>query len=571
MDWTSRHITYSGGLEHADLRAAVREPRILMQLAKRNLRQEPIRGHRRARRPRIDGSETQDSRNLQIDWSFSTGTGHVAPNMFPAKFGFDTSATPSCASDFVVFGLNVKGVTGGQSNILGLNQLYSGTKPRLCNQNGPSVYFAYNGSTAAGSILTSPSLSLDGSKIAYVESAASSSVFHVLTWKPGDGSSRGDAVHAASSTMPPACTATSSCLVSVTYANITTTLASPWVDFASDKAFVAADDGTIARISCVFTCALNATPTIDWTYKLPIAGTDGARPVPSGPVYNSPYGLLFVTDQLGEVWVLNARGATPSLFAGPVMIGGGGCTTTNPPGRVGTPNPCTANGKSYGIPDSVILDASGSSEKIYVFTGNDGGQGPSGQSALVAQMNQDLTGIVKVYIGKGSVGLSTGNVDIHSGTFNDAYWGASPSTNGLLYVCGTGPTDLTPYHYWIGFANYPVMDSSYTGNLQRIGNAGVSCTPYGEFYNATVDIDPNIAGAQHDLLFSGLVDPTNGYVITNDISAVGFTAALVSRSYPGGISGQVIDNDSTSGQAASIYFGTLTNATVVKLTQVGLN
>jgi hypothetical protein len=73
------------------------------------------------------------------------------------------------------------------------------------------------------------------------------------------------------------------------------------------------------------------------------------------------------------------------------------------------------------------------------------------------------------------------------------------------------------------------------------------------------------------LLFSGLVDPTNGYVITNDISAVGFTAALVSRSYPGGISGQVIDNDNTGGQAASIYFGTLTNATVVKLTQVGLN
>lgn len=156
------------------------------------------------------------------------------------------------------------------------------------------------------------------------------------------------------------------------------------------------------------------------------------------------------------------------------------------------------------------------------------------------------------------------------GTPNNDYW-ISPQTSGLLYACGTGLADTTPYHYWIGFANYPVMDSSYTGSLQRYTTAGASCTPYGEFYNESVAIDSGIAGAQHDLLFSGLVHPTSGYVITNDISGVGFTNSLANRSYPGGISAQVIDNDSTSGQAASIYFGTLNNATVVKLTQVGLN
>jgi hypothetical protein len=78
---------------------------------------------------------------------------------------------------------------------------------------------------------------------------------------------------------------TSSCLKSVTYSSTaTTTLADAWVDYETDKGFVASDDGKISRISCVFKCALNTQPTIDWTYTLPVAGTGGAQPVPNGPV-----------------------------------------------------------------------------------------------------------------------------------------------------------------------------------------------------------------------------------------------------------------------------------------------
>ena len=82
-----------------------------------------------------------------------------------------------------------------------------------------------------------------------------------------------------------------------------------------------------------------------------------SRFIDTRPVYNNPYQFLFVGDQLGEMWVLNAGGPVPSLFAGPVMIGGGGCTTTNPPGRTGTPVPCTSQFAGYGLPDSVLLDA----------------------------------------------------------------------------------------------------------------------------------------------------------------------------------------------------------------------
>ena len=144
-------------------------------------------------------------------------------------------------------------------------------------------------------------------------------------------------------------------------------------------------------------------------------------------------------------------------------------------------------------------------------------------------------------------------------------------------MCGTGPADTTPYHYWIGFTGYPNMDAAPTGSLQRINAAGVQCVPYTEFYNPNINLG-GVAG-HHDLLMSGLVDATNGYIITNDISLGSITAGLNSINYPGGISGIIIDNTSTLSQASSLYFSTLSAVNVgtcgnqrcaVKLTQANL-
>ena len=106
--------------------------------------------------------------------------------MFPAKYSFDINATPSCANDYVGFGLNVAGATPGQANLVGVNNLYSGAAPRLCPAN-PTVNWAYNGSTAGGSVLTSPVISLDGRRIADEERTAGTAIFHVLAWKSGEG------------------------------------------------------------------------------------------------------------------------------------------------------------------------------------------------------------------------------------------------------------------------------------------------------------------------------------------------------------------------------------------------
>jgi hypothetical protein len=573
-DWSSRHLALSGGPSADSLKAAEAEPRILFYLADRNLvrlQDGTLRFVANASIPAkevIDGQTSGESsipsmRNASLhrDWSVSLGTGNVSESKFPAKYSFNINGTPSCTADYAVYALNVAGATNGQANIVGIDELYSGTGPTgLCGA-APTVTWAYNGSTAGGSVLTSPTISLDGTKIAYVESAAGSSIFHVLTWQ----STQGTVTKAAAPLVPSSCTAntsgnpTSSCLKSVTYSSsVTTTLADPWVDYQTDKGFVVSDDGKISRISCVFKCALNTQPTVDWTFTLPIAGTGGAQPVPNGPVYDYPSGRLFVGDQLGELWVVNASGTVPTLNAGPVMIGGGGCTTAHPPGRTGTGNDCTATGTAYGIPDSIILDASGGSQKIYAVSGNNG---VSGASAVVAQLSMALTQEVSVALGQG------GAVNLYSGAFNNGYWGTSPSTTGDLFVCGTGATDTTPYIYWLGFTSYPTMNSSVAGSVTRSGPAGTPCVPFTEFYNPNINLG-GVPG-DHDELMGGLIaSGTNGKMITDDISTLPLTQGLNDVNYAGGVSGIIVDNVSTSNQASSMYFATLTGNSAIKLTQL---
>ena len=126
---------------------------------------------------------------------------------------------------------------------------------------------------------------------------------------------------------------------------------------------------------------------------------------------------------------------------------------------------CTANGGSYGIPDSVLMDSAGGAQKIFAFTGNDGN---AGASATVAQLGMDLSGLVRVHIGLGSVGNNTTNVDIHSGAFDNNYFGATPSS-GLLFGCGTSTTDTSAVFYWVGFTSYPTMNSTTKGTAARWG------------------------------------------------------------------------------------------------------
>jgi len=573
LDATTKHVAVSGGLTPANLAAAERDPRVMMQLQRHQRGREqqwPLLGTPALTSYDAESVTPASSIKVQgkavklpaatpaVDWSVPLGAGAVGAQQWPAKYGFYVDDTPDCVNDYVVFALNVPGVTGGQANVVGINQLYSGTAPSFCGRTTPNVNWAYNGSTAGGATLGSPTPSLDGTKIAYIEVTPSSSILHVLTWKAGQGTS---ATLAKSPTLVGKCTATSSCLESLTYsATSTTSLSFVYVDYSADKGYVASDDGNIYRISCVFTCALNTNPAVDWVFKLPVAGTGGALPVPATPVYDgSTY--VFVADQLGEVWSINVSGTNPVLAAGPVMVGGGGCTVNNPPGRTGISAPyqaCTANGGSYGIPDGTMLWTWGpSGDVVFVTSGNDG---VSGASAVVAELSYDLIVQAKDSVGAGSYGNTTTNVDLHLGDFDNIFINGSDPSLGHYFLCGTAATNTQPLDYWIGFTNYPVMDSTPSKAASvNIAVAGAPCTGLEEFYNPNINLGGN--SSDHDMLLGGVIDPDYGPLILDDISNGQITTPVVFPPplFPGGTSQFVVDNISTDAQASSWYFSTLTD------------
>jgi hypothetical protein len=220
-----------------------------------------------------------------------------------------------------------------------------------------------------------------------------------------------------------------------------------------------------------------------------------------------------------------------------------------------------------------MMDSSGGSERIFAFTGNDG---TAGASAAIVQLKMDLTSPVRVHIGLGSVANTTTNVDIHTGIFDNNYFGASPKT-GHLFSCGTIAGDTSAAFYWIGFTAYPTMNSATTGSIARGTTAGNPCTPLTEIYKPNI----NFGGGDHDIVISGVVGASpNGVLRTDDITSGTITGTLSGVNYPGGISGVIFDNVSTSAQTSSVYFSTLTTSAVgtcggnrcaVKLTQSGLN
>jgi len=98
---------------------------------------------------------------IKKDWSETLGSNAaVGLGRFPATY---TTGAASC-NDFVVFSTGLAG-TSSQASIIAFNNIYAG-----CNSGTPTVYWAYN---TAGTIATSPVLSLDGSQIAFVQNSSS--------------------------------------------------------------------------------------------------------------------------------------------------------------------------------------------------------------------------------------------------------------------------------------------------------------------------------------------------------------------------------------------------------------
>jgi hypothetical protein len=576
QDWSSRHLLMPGTRAEDVLAAGARDPRHVYNMVMRQVALENARiaaenariGIWRPRPPR------RIPRRMKIDWAVSLENGYVPQNQFPAKYQFGIGAQ-DCNSDYVLFGLTVTGSdTPAQANLVGVNNLYTEASPQ-CNSGSPWVAFAYNTVTqTGGQIKTSPTLSTDGTKVAFVESTGTASYFHVLVLPnpiPAPPSQAGTVL---SPQTPTPCTTptTAGCMTTLTIeSTATNSNSSPWVDYNTDTAYVGADNGLLYKIAPVFgggTPALVNDPS-NW----PVTVSTQTNSILTDPVVDDYSGRIFLGDGEGYLYAvgLNSPGGT---YAAQQTIGWVG------------------HGPGTGVVDPPIVvndSANPTTNQVFAFTGCSYVLGIGG---AVSQLPANFTTGVPTTSNTVDLGSATGAGDctgknVHSGTFDNAFW-LSGTTSGHMIACGfvqAGGAPSNPKMYMFPFAS-GLITSPASSTFVVNNTLGDECSPLTEFYDGTTD-----------RMFFGVGGTTDGFlesstIGTSSLSAPTCTGAPTSTcvtapSALGGISGIVIDNQLSNG-GTNIYFTTLAAGSVngqkcnvsggaanpycaVKLTQSGLN
>ncbi len=452
---------------------------------------------------------------------------------FPAKYVFDVTASPSCTNDYVVIGVPANPASGGQANIVGFNNLYSGTSTPTpyCGMSEPTVMFAY--SSGSGQVPASVVLSQDGTQIAYVENRIGSSYFHVLTLGTTGtngtgptaavvpGSAGGNNAVDQSVLLSPDGGTTNQGSTNAAYVVYTHNDAND-VAYVTTYGTAGSGSGYLYKIGNVFN---GATPTLVWSVAIDA--------VPSTPVYDSVSNKVFFTDGSGRIDYVEDSGASPSVVYGAVLASGN--TAEN----------------------AVVVDST--DQMVYAsFNSN-------GTNALIVQAPTSLTSSVSVPVGTAST-IYTGP---YEPAFNNAWYTGTGTP--LLYIAGTG-TGTLPTLYSVGFNGSGVLNSSADATTAALATGTADSSPVTEFYNATLAKDYLFVGVTNNC-FASAGGGNAGCVMSLDITS-GFptvSGSSTALAAPGGTSGIIVDNDSSLNEASSIYYATKTGANLVKATQSGLN
>jgi len=534
-DWSTRHWIYPGAASEFSSPEQATDPRLLHAWLVGNP------SWTQTRREALEKAETLGElgalahrrHKSRTDWAFSLGAnGGMPVGETPAKFSFDVNQLPSCTNDFAVFVINASPAVGSQANIIALNNLYSGPGTSYCSMLNPTTMWSY--AADLGPITTSPVLSLDGTKVAFVDNYLRGRL-NILTWKSGQGT------NATTGAVAPGTGGSSLTVVDFTnlpgnpncaVSNSTAGNASPYVDYKNDIAYLATDNGRLYKITGIFA----GTPTVAYCI------TVNNNKTLTSPVYDAVSGNVFISD--GQ-----------KLYA---FLPG---TTSFTP--VGTPV-AIASLTAHSIVLSPIVDAR--NHWVYAFSGTDS----SATFAAVAQVKTDLSSSTIAFMGD----ATTTNY-ILDGEFDNSYYTIGPLPGARMYACGTqvGSGGTRPSLYAFNFSNAGVLNTAATMSDNRkitTPNTNGTCSPLLELYDGT-----------HDRLFVGVSgsDQVTMWNINAPLTAVSNPAATA-VGQTGGTSGFAIDNFSALPQASSIYFGTLAagatqcgagNYCAVKLTQAALN
>lgn len=590
-DWSHRHLVFSRPANYAQAWGLQNEPRYFHQYLRQHMPTIVPASALPAVEEADEVDEAEEGREInespeaihlrgrhvpksrRKDWAVSLGANVVmGAGQFPAKFTFDVNATPSCTADYVAFTTSVNGTL----QIVGFDNLYStqGSVGGFCNANGPSVKWAYNTRIAGdvtGTTLTSPVLSLDGTKIAYVESrtnANGGAILHMLKWKPGPlftvvqgtiaAPATPDTVMAAGQAWNTTnCPTANSCVVNIIFNGARpVTMSSPFYNYATDELYVGDDNGVLHKFTGVF----SGTPAeVVIAGSWPVTVHTGA--VLTAPVFDPVSKNIFAADSLGQVSFVREVGSSV-----------GACTGISVPPCLGSVHPALTGS----IVDPPILDAS--TQKVLVFDGTE-----TTNNGSVFQFDTGLTNASKVTVPIGG-NLSVAVDVLHAGTFDDNYFSVSPAS-GHLYTCGKDP----------GFNNRPAiyqLSFNAAGTLQPLGATprlvnltttfsliGDACSPVSELKNGLID----------RIFFSVATNanpPAGGGTATGCTAGQGCVAMIaLGGAWPpaattvgirvpffltgvqtgsGGSSGIVVDNVGTGGgaQESSIYYTYQVNSTL---------
>ncbi len=550
QDWSTQRVIYTRNGSVDDMMKARSDPRFLNSFLLHYRREHAnqaglaINGQGNERSADTDTPESlpeaslrhpvnppigpRRNRHTKVDWAVPLGATYgMAIGETPALYMVNANGTPACTSgstvgDFLVLSLKAPATVGSQANLVGLTNLYSGTSPTGICGTTPTFLFSY--AIGNGRSFLSPVISLDGKKIAWIETTtALNAVLHVTTWVQnqgtnattgavaiGTGGSSDVAIDYTTATYP-GCTATTN----------PNTNSEIYVDFSSDTAFVGADNGILYHIKGIF----KGTPTFDFC----ITVNNTAGTALGGGVYDSLLSppVFFIADSK-KLYAYQV-GATSFTLQTSVTYGIGTLTGPGP-----------------------VLDAF--NNFIYVFSAQDA---EATSHASVTQFPTSLASSVVVPLGLAS---TEAYPILFYGAFDNNYFNFGPkNAASTLYSCGTdgartSAQDLfaISFNAATGIVNTtPAMSANK--NVNPGGAAGI-CSPIAEFYDGT-----------HDRIFVGMGEhlATSGanvvtmWNVDSRPTASATPTASTARTYLGGSSGIVVDNSSAAAQAASIYFTTL--------------
>jgi hypothetical protein len=404
----------------------------------------------------------------------------------------------------------------------------------------PTVYWSYY--TGTGTAATSPVLSGDGTKVAFIETGnpSGSSTLRILKWKASEGTDRnapvapdvlitnttaGASGNKAWNTTN--CPATNSCLISVGFQSHghTDTISAPYYDYTSDTLWVGDSGGYLHEFTGVFL----GTPgevTTGWPVNRSSCG--GAL---TSPVYDGAHTTIFVGDFCGDLDRITTAGGVTSS------------------GNVGFGSP--------DIDEAPLVDPAAG--KVYLFVSSDT-NGYSGVFQFAYNFASGNGG-TEATVGNGN----DSSTPIYAGTFDNQYFTSSNSASptGHLRVCGDSGANPELYPVPI---NSGTMTTGAITAATSVSGSTTTCSPVTEFCTNSGAACTSSAGTDY-LFVSPQTEPSTptvtgctgsvGCVIT--YTASGTTTTLKGAGgFTGGASGMIVDTqNTTTGGALEIYFGTL--------------